>query len=194
MLHRASRLEGATVQGTDGDIGKVSNLYFDDRQWKISHLGVRTDLAQTAEGMLLSPSRISPHWDVATLPADLSRQELEKNPAAGDGVGTASSDGGAERDTRMLKGLHIEATDGEIGHVDDLLIDEASWRIGYLVVDTSNWIGGKWVAISPSVLRGVDWDTGKVEVAITREAVKQSPLMDSMPVPTAETMPPFILL
>jgi hypothetical protein len=74
------------------------------------------------------------------------------------------------------------------------LIDESNWRISYLVVDTSNWIGGKWVAIMPQVLRTIDWEAGTVDVAITREAVKQSPPMDSMPLPSAETMPPFVLM
>jgi hypothetical protein len=92
------------------------------------------------------------------------------------------------------RGFHLKATDGEIGHVDDLLIDEDSWRICYLVVDTSNWIGGKWVAIVPSVLRSIDWAGGTLEVAITRDAFKHSPPMDSMPVPSAETMPPFVLM
>ena len=46
-----------------------------------------------------------------------------------------------------LRGLHVLATDGEVGHVDDVLVDERSWTVRYLVVDTSNWIGGKSVLI-----------------------------------------------
>ena len=42
-----------------------------------------------------------------------------------------------------MRGCHIEATDGTIGHVDNFLIDEFSWAVRYLVVDTSNWIGGR---------------------------------------------------
>jgi hypothetical protein len=98
------------------------------------------------------------------------------------------------RRTDQIIGLHLHATDGEIGHVDDLLIDEETWRIRYLVVDTSNWIGGKWVAIMPSVLRALDWSGGPLELAITRDAVKASPPMDSLAVPSAETMPPFVLM
>ena len=52
-----------------------------------------------------------------------------------------------------LRGCHIHAIDGEIGHVDDVLVDERTLAVQYLVVDTSNWIGGKWVAISPSAAR-----------------------------------------
>ena len=51
--------------------------------------------------------------------------------------------------TSYLKGFHLHATDGEIGHVDDFLVDPG-WNVRYLVVDTSNWIGGKSVLIAPS--------------------------------------------
>jgi hypothetical protein len=50
------------------------------------------------------------------------------------------------------------------------------------------------VAIVPSVLRSIDWTGRTIEVAITRDAVKQSPPMEEMPVPSAETMPPFVLM
>ena len=39
--------------------------------------------------------------------------------------------------TSKMRGVHILATDGEIGHVDDVLIDERTWSVRYLVVDTS---------------------------------------------------------
>src|ERR1700687_4500270 len=50
--------------------------------------------------------------------------------------------------TSELRGYHILATDGEIGHVEDFLIDEADRTLRYLVVDTSNWLGGRSVLIS----------------------------------------------
>src|SRR5947207_2176893 len=56
--------------------------------------------------------------------------------------------------TSYMRGFHILATDGEIGHVDDFLVNE-SWTVQYLVVDTSNWLGGKSVLISTSKLDAV---------------------------------------
>ena len=53
--------------------------------------------------------------------------------------------------TSRLKGFHIHATDGEIGHVDDFLVD-STWKVAYLVVDTSNSIGGKSVLLSPTAI------------------------------------------
>jgi sporulation protein YlmC with PRC-barrel domain len=197
MLHRASRLEGTLVQGTDGEIGTVERLYFDDQQWTISHLVVHTEKSLDGRSVLVSPSSVRRNWNVAALPTTLSRNDIVNSPEAdADSPPPERADAGAShvRNTKDLKGFHIEATDGEIGHVDDVLIDEDSWRIRYLVVDTSNWIGGKWVAVAPSALRGINWAEGKLEVAITREAVKHSPDIDTVGVPSAEMMPPFVLL
>jgi uncharacterized protein YrrD len=79
------------------------------------------------------------------------------------------------RSTREVIGYHIQATDGEIGHVDDFLIDDAEWRIHYLVVDTRNWLPGRKVLISPTWMTDVDWAARKVTVFLTRESVKNSP-------------------
>jgi len=88
------------------------------------------------------------------------------------------------RDTRHLRavkevaGYHIHARDGEIGHVDDFLTDDRSWTIRYLMIDTSNWIGGRTVLIPPEWAHRIDWADKQVYVDVTREAVKESPEYD----------------
>lgn len=47
------------------------------------------------------------------------------------------------RSVGAVTGHHVHATDGEIGHVADFLVDEASWNIPYIVVDTENWWPGE---------------------------------------------------
>ena|SRR5579872_6384980 len=93
-----------------------------------------------------------------------------------------------------LHGAHIHATDGEIGHIDNFLVDEKTLAIRYLVVDTSNWIGGKEVAVSLDVIREIDWQERDVWVDATRAAIKDSPLFDSMDLPITEKGPPFTIL
>jgi sporulation protein YlmC with PRC-barrel domain len=82
------------------------------------------------------------------------------------------------RSARVVTGYHIDATDGDIGHVDDYLLDDGSWAIRYMVVDTSNWWAGKKVLVAPAWIEGVDWDISKVQVAITRAQVRDSPAYD----------------
>lgn len=82
------------------------------------------------------------------------------------------------RDASVVQGHHIQATDGEIGHVEDFLIDERTWTIRYMVVDTSNWLGGAQVLIPPTAVSSVSWSEAKVFVTMTRDAVKDGPRYD----------------
>jgi hypothetical protein len=91
--------------------------------------------------------------------------------------------------TSKIRGLHLHATDGEIGHVDDFLFDEATWSIRYLVVDTSNWIGGRSVLVSPSVVTRIDWPDARIHVSLTRDAIKSSRSVDTADINPAENQP-----
>lgn len=100
------------------------------------------------------------------------------------------------RSTEEIKGFHIQASDGEIGHVDDLFIGEESWRIRYLLVDTSNWIGGRSVLVATDVVETIDREAGKLRVSDSREDIRASPTYDSIveTLSPAETGPPFLFI
>jgi hypothetical protein len=75
-------------------------------------------------------------------------------------------------------GYHIQATDGEIGHVEDLIADDDSWVIRYMVVDTRNWLPGRSVLVSPAWIGEVSWASRKVYVDMSRENIRNSPEFD----------------
>jgi hypothetical protein len=79
------------------------------------------------------------------------------------------------RSTHDVSGHHIAAVDGGIGHVADFILDDETWAIRYLVVDTHDWWPGKRVLISPQWIERVSWSESKVFVNLSREAIKQSP-------------------
>lgn len=78
-----------------------------------------------------------------------------------------------------VTGYHIHASDGEIGHVEDFIVDDETWTIRFLVVDTRNWLPGKKVLLSPQWIKRVDWAESSVYFDLTRESVKNSPEFDS---------------
>jgi sporulation protein YlmC with PRC-barrel domain len=88
-----------------------------------------------------------------------------------------------------LHGYHIVATDGEIGHVHDFLLDEAARTIEYVVVDTSNWIGGRSVLIAATAIERVDSPARKIHVALTRHAIQSAPSVETAPIDPAENVP-----
>ncbi len=91
--------------------------------------------------------------------------------------------------TSKVRGFHILATDGEIGHVDDFLFEEGSWTLRYLVVDTSNWIGGKSVLIASAMIESIDAPGEVIRVRMTRDQVERSPSMASVDIELIETLP-----
>jgi len=79
------------------------------------------------------------------------------------------------RSTHDMNGHHIQASDGEIGHVYDFIIDDETWAIRYLIIDTQNWWPGKKVLISPRWIERISWDECKVFINLPRETIKRSP-------------------
>lgn len=77
--------------------------------------------------------------------------------------------------TNNVTGYHIQANDGEIGSVDDFIIDDKTWAIRYLIIDTQNWWSGKKVLISPQWIDFVSWDESKVIINLSRESIRKSP-------------------
>ncbi len=79
------------------------------------------------------------------------------------------------RSTNDVSGHNIQAADGEIGHVEDFIIDDETWAIRYLIIDTRNWWPGKKVLVSPQWIDRVSWSESKVFVNLPLEIIKQSP-------------------
>jgi sporulation protein YlmC with PRC-barrel domain len=82
------------------------------------------------------------------------------------------------RSTERIAGYHIHASDGEIGHVKDFVIDDQTLQLLFFVVDTHNWIGGKKVLIPVNEIKNVDWSTAEVFLNITIDEVQNSRLFE----------------
>lgn len=89
-----------------------------------------------------------------------------------------NNDDPALRSAKEVTGYHIHASDGEIGHVEDFLVEDDDWSIHYLVVDTKNWWPGKKVLISPMSVRKIEWADRRVNLGADRRKVKDSPAYD----------------
>ena len=79
-----------------------------------------------------------------------------------------------------VTGYRVQAVDGEIGHIENLMIDDADWSVHYFIVDTRNLWFGKRVLISPLAVKAIDWLDGHVEFNVSRELVKASPPWDPL--------------
>lgn len=86
------------------------------------------------------------------------------------------------RSTRDVMGYYIHATDGDLGHVEDFLVDAETWAIRYIIVDTRNWLPGRHVLVSPEWIQRVSWEESKVYVDLSKRHIEAAPEFDpSMP-------------
>lgn len=227
MFCSAKDLKNWQVATRDGDIGKVKELYFDDRHWTVRYLVVDTGGWLTGRRVLLSPHVVEQLDPVEQrVVVRLTRREVEEAPGAETdqpvsrqheaayydyyglpyywggpglwgvgayppafgGFGGAGAVMAAEtprdrpgqdrggdvhlRSSAEVTGYHIEASDGSIGHLEDLLFDDRAWQIVNTVVETRNWLPGPEVLVSPADIESIDWAERKVRVKRTREQVK----------------------
>ncbi len=240
MLRQTKDLQELAIEATDGPVGDVTDLYFDDKSWAIRYLVVETGSWFSSRKVLISPiSAGKPDWDTRKLPVSLSRDQIENSPSIDTDMpvtrqheteyldyynypyywggmdlwGSASYPGmllpgysgfgsltairqeannalartearQREQDPHLhsseaVIGYHIEANDGEIGHVQGLLVDDKTWAIRYLVVKTSNWWMGHDVLVATQWIKHLSWDKQAVAVDLSRQTLKLAPRYDA---------------
>jgi|YNPNPStandDraft_1061719.scaffolds.fasta_scaffold01054_14 uncharacterized protein YrrD len=223
MWRSARQLRGYTVAGSDGPIGKLDDVYFEEAGWKVRYLVVKTGGWLLERLVLLAPDCAGPpDPGRRTLPVALSRQQVRDSPpveavlpvsrrseielAAYYGwpdywIGDAAYAAGAVyvptpgqepaatgvtppaeqtalRSARELAGYHLQAADGEIGHIEDFLIEDAGWVVRYLSVDTRNWLPGRRVLVAAEWIRRIDEAGLKVLTDLPRERIRSAPAYD----------------
>lgn len=106
------------------------------------------------------------HWGVIAQVAENQNKE-----ATADAAEIESTD---LRSGNEVLGYGVEARDGDIGQVSDLLVPEENWIIRYAVVDTGNWLPGKKVLIATDWLQSVDWHGKKITTQLSQKQIETS--------------------
>jgi hypothetical protein len=78
----------------------------------------------------------------------------------------------------VLRGYGVTATDGDIGHVEDFLIDDASWALRWVVVSTRHWRSAKRVLVPSDWIAWVSWIQFAVHVDLDLRAILNGPEFD----------------
>jgi hypothetical protein len=207
------------LDSLDGEIGKVSEFYFDDHYWVIRYLVADTGTWLYGRHVLLSPYALGAVGKAEHhVTVHLTKKQIEASPSldsdkpvsrqfeasfyayygwppywggqyawgpsphiAHDSRELATVPKEDEtwdphlRSTYDMGGHHVQAEDGEIGHLEDFVVDDATWAIRYLIVDTRNWWAGRRVLIAPKWIDRISWNESKVFVRLSRDAIMRSP-------------------
>jgi sporulation protein YlmC with PRC-barrel domain len=122
----------------------------------------------TNPGAIASPLSPPPYFGGAAV-----REAAGDDPRADDGDPHL-------RSIAVVTGYHIHASDGEIGHVENFLVDDARWDVRYLIIDTRNWWPGQHVLISPYAVQDISWPDHQIRLDVARDQVKASPPWDPL--------------
>ena len=188
MLYALNKMTGMTIVASDGEVGKIEDIYFDDHSWITRYLVVDTGGSTSGYKVLLAFASIGAiNWETHRVRIDLSRQSVRDSPTADSdkpisGV-PAPERNGVLRDPHLrsatgMTGYHVMATDEPIGHGQSFLLDDDTLAIRYLAVDTQNWRPGKHVVIPPQWIKGVDWVERIVNMDVRENTVKSAPEYD----------------
>lgn len=227
MLRSIKDLIGYPVQATDGDFGKVTDCLFDDREWGVRYLAVRTHGMLDRHEVLISPRDLDQPevgWFGRHMLVNLSKDKIENSPSIGSDKPisqlceeeyaryyrhqaywegamiwgsmivpqTARSKRPlgleelhknrmqqiADRSIRSVNeviGYSVDATDGKIGAVVDLIVDTHHWRLRHLVIDTTKWLPGGKVLIDVDWVTDFDWAREEVIVDHSVEQIRSAP-------------------
>jgi hypothetical protein len=115
-------------------------------------------------------------WGKGAHPRFLADGTRNQRPAAAE---TGPLGDAQLRSSRKIRGYHIEGTDAAIGHVVDFIVEDETWEVRYMVVDTRNWWLDKKVLVDPHWTSHISWAEKKVFVDLTRQSIKDSPKWDA---------------
>lgn len=93
------------------------------------------------------------------------------------------------RSTQEVIGYELQASDGEVGHVEDFLINEENWAIDSLIIATGTWGAGKEVSVPSKSVERVNWEESKVFINVSRAALCAEPVYEP-PVPSPRNYDP----
>lgn len=197
MLQNAAELYGHRIAGTDGDIGQVTDLYFDDNSWAVRYLMVETGDWLGGRKVLISPQAFGQSDPaVKCLRVGLTRKQVESSPVlAPDSAVTRdyeilcnrhydwpdywegrSEPAPAEshvRSTKVVTGYSIEAEDGLIGTVSGFMVNDASWAIRRIVVGTGSWNVGKEVEVPVGKVESIQHGRSTIFMKLTKTEVQR---------------------
>lgn len=152
MLRSLSDLRQFTIRATDENLGSVRDGYFDDRNWTVRYVVVQSRELPFRRVLVAPVSLQSSESNPSILRVGLTTKEIADDTGAGE-IGVSHL-----RAVTALIGYTVQSEDGEIGHVEDVLVDDRAWAIRYLVVNAEKWCPDKTILVSPEWLTQVTRD------------------------------------
>ena len=174
MLRSLKELHRYAVSTSDGATGSVVDFLLDDEGWQVRYVVIETGASPNERRVPVPPSSFRRTDDTnLRLHLAATSDELHRSPSVD--AETPAANGVHLRTIEDVCGSQVHGVDNTIGRLEDLIIDDDTWRVRYVVVDTINLMMGKQVLIATAWITGANWSEGDVHVGLSRESIKKSP-------------------
>lgn len=184
MPRSVRNLHRGPIVAQDGEIGSIVDVYLDDQCWRVRYLVVDTGNPMPQREVLISPASISPaRVGDDSIRVAMTRAEVEKSPDADtdrpvylrQDLSPILRPGDEHlRSSAALLGYGIDTLDGAMGHLADFLIDDRTWAVTSLVIDTRNWLPGKHALVPPGKVARIDRPNRTIHLTIARAELSSS--------------------
>lgn len=171
-LWRIGQLENFWVHATDGVAGVLQSVVVDLRHWQVTDLIVRTGEWTPGPRVRVATSLAAGVDPLGMVNLQLTRDKLERQPEAGQEPAAAEV---YRVDSVHLLGSRVRAHEGDIGYISDLVVEDASWSVRYLVLDAHHWVPGKKILLPPRFAILFDAAQKQLHVHLDKPLVRQAP-------------------
>jgi hypothetical protein len=174
------------VAAVDGEAGRVRDFLFDDESWIVDYLVVDTGTAAEKREVLVNPFAAgSPDWETKRLPVLLTREQIHTSPPVISDMPISrqrrpglKSPGSHLRSVREVLGYSLHNSDGEIGSLEDFIIEDTLWGMHHLVVALGQ-PPQRSVIVSPESIRTFSWPGKAAWMNLTLEELEIRPDFDA---------------
>ena len=184
MLRTSSELIRYDVKATDGGIGHVTDLLFDDQSWKVRSIVVDTGSLLSHHQVLIDPASVRQlKFPEETVVLDLSKRDVKMLPGIESAPPVSQQSESAAQDAHLRSSNEtcaytIAASDAAMGKIHGFVVETSTWTIRYLIVDTGEWLMGKLVLLGPRAIQSIDWPSHTMQANVTADAIRHSPVYD----------------
>lgn len=185
VLRCLKELVGRSLVARDGEIGTLTGAWFDDEEWVVRHYLVHVGTPLTGYDVLVEPQQVEAatpdgkHAHVAVSRAEICESPLAEPLLADPAPAHLFF-------SEAVCGYRIHSLDGDIGRLEDLILEEGNWRVRYLGVDTSDWWPGRMVLLAPTWIEHFDRAGKILSVKLDRETIRTAPAYDHSRPPGSE--------
>jgi len=170
MLRSASRILGYRLNAEDGEVGRCVDFLLDRTTWIVRYVLVdaspRSEQRQVMGRVMVSPLRLrKSDWTSRRWVLDGTRQQVETDPASEPAL----------QSLKQLIGFNLDDAEGNVGHIEDLIVDDDNWHCRHLVINGEIHLSGRKTLVPTQWLGQLHVDEHRIEASVPRARIYGEP-------------------